>query len=152
MRTVLGPAYELREPDDDGLCCGAGGAYSVMQPELATAIRDRKVAALRAAGGMDPDVVSANPGCAMHLAAAGLVCGIPPSWWSRHSMADVADLVARLIAIEEELRDLAYDRLQAAAEEGDHSAAAEEKRVLQARRAVERAIGALGAAPEVDGS
>jgi glycolate oxidase iron-sulfur subunit len=72
VRTVLGPAYELREPDDDGLCCGAGGAYNVMQPELATAIRDRKVAALRAAGGMDPDVVSANPGCAMHLGAAGL--------------------------------------------------------------------------------
>jgi hypothetical protein len=66
-------------------------------------------------------------------------------------MADVDDLVARLIAVEEELRDLAYERLQAAAEEGDREAAAEEKRVLQARRAVERAIRALGAAPEVEG-
>ena len=72
VRTVLEPAYELRETDDDGLCCGAGGAYNVMQPELAAEIRDRKVAALRAAGGPDPEVVSANPGCAMHLGAAGL--------------------------------------------------------------------------------
>ena len=66
-------------------------------------------------------------------------------------MADVDDLAARLIAIEEELRDLAFDRLQTAAADGDREAAAEEKRVQQARRAVERAIRALGAAPELDG-
>jgi glycolate oxidase iron-sulfur subunit len=28
VRTVLAPAYELRETADEGLCCGAGGAYS----------------------------------------------------------------------------------------------------------------------------
>jgi len=66
-------------------------------------------------------------------------------------MANVEDLVTRLIAIEEELRDLAYDRLQTAAEGGDREAIAQEKQVLQARRAVERAIRALGAAPEVEG-
>ena len=66
-------AYILRDTDDDGLCCGAGGAYAVLQPELAAAIRDRKVSALRAAAGdAAPIVVSANPGCAMHLSAAGL--------------------------------------------------------------------------------
>ena len=32
--------------DDDGLCCGAGGAYSVLQPELAGLIRDRKVSVI----------------------------------------------------------------------------------------------------------
>ena len=42
------PPTDLRETDDDGLCCGAGGAYAVSQPELAGEIRDRKVAALRA--------------------------------------------------------------------------------------------------------
>jgi glycolate oxidase iron-sulfur subunit len=75
VRTVLLPAYRLRETDDDGLCCGAGGAYAVLEPELAGSIRERKVAALRAAAGDDAEdlvVVSANPGCAMHLAAAGL--------------------------------------------------------------------------------
>ena len=40
----------LVETDDDGLCCGAGGAYAVLQPDLAVAIRDRKVAALRTRG------------------------------------------------------------------------------------------------------
>ena len=73
VRTVLRPAYELRETDDDGLCCGAGGAYNVMQPDLAGRVRDRKVAALEAAARGAPLVVaSSNPGCEMHLAAAGL--------------------------------------------------------------------------------
>jgi glycolate oxidase iron-sulfur subunit len=72
VRDVLAPAYELVETADDGLCCGAGGAYNVMQPRLAAEIRDRKAAAIRTAGGPDPLVVSANPGCAMHLAGAGL--------------------------------------------------------------------------------
>jgi len=75
VRTVLAPAYRLRETADDGLCCGAGGAYAALEPELAGAIRDRKVAALRAAAGDASGplvVVSANPGCAMHLGAAGL--------------------------------------------------------------------------------
>ena len=56
--------------DDDGLCCGAGGAYSVMEPELSTAIRERKTAAVARSGATV--VASANPGCSLHLAAAGL--------------------------------------------------------------------------------
>jgi hypothetical protein len=55
----------------------------------------------------------------------------------------VDELVEQLQGVEEALRDLAYDRLQAAAD-GDDGAAADEKRLLQARRAVERAIHALG--------
>jgi hypothetical protein len=55
----------------------------------------------------------------------------------------VGDLVGQLRNIEEALREIAYDRLQAAAD-GDDGAAADEKRLLQARRAVERAIHALG--------
>lgn len=55
----------------------------------------------------------------------------------------VDGLVEQLRAIEETLRDLAYDRLSAAAD-GDADAAADEKRLHQARRAVERAIHALG--------
>lgn len=72
-RTVLAGAYTLVETDDDGLCCGAGGAYSQFQPALAAQIRTRKVAALQRAGANAPGTVvcSANPGCAMHLASAG---------------------------------------------------------------------------------
>lgn len=75
VRTVLAPVAELVELDDDGVCCGAGGAYSALEPRLAAQIRDRKVAAIaRAGGGV---VASANPGCAMHLAAAGLTVRHP---------------------------------------------------------------------------
>jgi glycolate oxidase iron-sulfur subunit len=68
---VLAPyVRELVELDDNGMCCGAGGAYSVLQPELAGDIRGRKVDAI---GRVAPDAVaSANPGCAIHLAAVGV--------------------------------------------------------------------------------
>jgi glycolate oxidase iron-sulfur subunit len=74
VRTALAAAYDLRDTDDEGLCCGAGGAYAVSQPELAGEIRDRKVAALERAGAKEPGaiVASANPGCMMHLRAAGI--------------------------------------------------------------------------------
>jgi glycolate oxidase iron-sulfur subunit len=77
VRAVLAGAYRLHDTDDDGLCCGAGGAYNALQPALAADIRERKVAAIRRAAAdgdarRPPLVVSANPGCAMHLAAAGL--------------------------------------------------------------------------------
>jgi hypothetical protein len=57
------------------------------------------------------------------------------------------EIVAQLRAIEERLRDLAFDRLRDAAE-GDAAAAADEKKLQQARRAVERALRALGGAPD----
>ena len=69
VRAVLARYVDLVELDDEGLCCGAGGAYSLLQPELAGAIRDRKLAAIVRSGA--PIVASANPGCALHLAAAG---------------------------------------------------------------------------------
>ncbi len=80
VRTVLAPAYRLEETADDGLCCGAGGTYSVREPALSGAIRNRKVAALRAAhrdAHTPLVVVSANPGCTMHLQAAGLTVRHP---------------------------------------------------------------------------
>jgi len=47
------------------LCCGSAGTYSVLQPDLAYRLRDRKLAALQPA---QPEViVSANIGCIQHL-------------------------------------------------------------------------------------
>ena len=63
-------------------------------------------------------------------------------------MTGFDDLIAQLASVEERLRDLAYDRLRAAAEDGDADAAAQERQILKARRAVERAIHALGGASE----
>jgi glycolate oxidase iron-sulfur subunit len=75
-RDVLAPFVdELIELDDDGLCCGAGGAYSVVERDMAERIRDRKVLAI---ADVRPDVVaSANPGCALHLQAAGVPVAHP---------------------------------------------------------------------------
>lgn len=70
VRAVLHPFADVVELDDDGLCCGAGGAYAAQHPELASEIRDRKVAAVRRTGA--PVTAGANPGCALHLRAAGL--------------------------------------------------------------------------------
>lgn len=47
------------------LCCGSAGTYSVLNPEIAFQLRDRKLANL---GEMAPEViVSANIGCITHL-------------------------------------------------------------------------------------
>lgn len=83
VRTVLAPYADLVELDDEGLCCGAGGAYSSLQPELAVAIRERKLASIGRSGA--PLVASANPGCAMHLAGAGVE--------TRHPLEIVAEAI-----------------------------------------------------------
>ena len=50
----------LNRPD---LCCGFGGTFSVRQPEVSVAMADDKLAS---AGTVDA-LVSADPGCLMHL-------------------------------------------------------------------------------------
>ncbi|MCU1399677.1 MAG: putative iron-sulfur protein, partial [Acidimicrobiales bacterium] len=73
VRTVLGRYADIVELDDDGLCCGAGGAYSALQPKLAGDIRARKLESIERASQRSSATVvaSANPGCSMHLAAGG---------------------------------------------------------------------------------
>ena len=56
------------------------------------------------------------------------------------------DLADRLDVIAEELSDLALDSLRAALERGDSSRPVEEKRLTQARRAVEKAAHLLRSA------
>ena len=54
------------------LCCGSAGTYNIMQPDIARALRARKVAAIEATGA---DVVATgNIGCMTHIAPA---TGIP---------------------------------------------------------------------------
>jgi glycolate oxidase iron-sulfur subunit len=47
------------------LCCGSAGTYSVLQPELSSSLRERKLAAL--APQEADTVISANIGCITHL-------------------------------------------------------------------------------------
>jgi glycolate oxidase iron-sulfur subunit len=49
------------------LCCGSAGTYSVLQPELSTQLRDRKIGHVEA---VKPQaILSANIGCITHLAS-----------------------------------------------------------------------------------
>jgi L-lactate dehydrogenase complex protein LldE len=52
----------LPRPD---LCCGFGGTFSVRQPEVSVAMADDKLGG--AAGAGVDALVSADPGCLMHL-------------------------------------------------------------------------------------
>jgi glycolate oxidase iron-sulfur subunit len=63
-------------PSDSHLCCGSAGTYSVLQPELSTQLRDRK---LKALAPLQADtIVSANIGCIQHLQAG---CSQPVRHW-----------------------------------------------------------------------
>lgn len=69
VREVLSRYASVVELDDDGVCCGAGGAYSALRPKMARAIRQAK---LQLIDRVAPDVVaSANPGCSLWLAGGG---------------------------------------------------------------------------------
>ena len=58
--------FEVRRAASEShLCCGSAGTYSVLQPELAYALRDRKLANL--APLKAEVIVSANIGCIQHL-------------------------------------------------------------------------------------
>jgi glycolate oxidase iron-sulfur subunit len=57
--------YELLPVANSHLCCGSAGTYSILQPRLATQLRDNKLAALQAG---QPDIIAtANIGCLTHL-------------------------------------------------------------------------------------
>jgi glycolate oxidase iron-sulfur subunit len=50
---------------DSHLCCGSAGTYSVLHPQIAHELRDRKLANLAATGAKE--IISANIGCMTHL-------------------------------------------------------------------------------------
>jgi glycolate oxidase iron-sulfur subunit len=63
--------YELVPVADEYLCCGSAGTYSLLQADLASELRKRKLDALCA---HDPDVIAtANVGCQTHLASTAKV-------------------------------------------------------------------------------
>ncbi|HET9045782.1 MAG TPA: glycolate oxidase subunit GlcF [Casimicrobiaceae bacterium] len=58
--------FELAPVPDAHLCCGSAGTYSILQPAIATALRDNKVKALES--GRPAEIATANIGCMTHLA------------------------------------------------------------------------------------
>jgi hypothetical protein len=65
-------------------------------------------------------------------------------------VSSLDDIVSRLEQIDEELADLAIDRLKTSVVDNDAGAAAEEKRITRARRQVEKAAGILAGLPSDD--
>lgn len=62
--------FEVVEPQEPHICCGSAGTYNMLQPDLATKLRARKLDNLRATA---PDLVAAgNIGCLTQLAGGGL--------------------------------------------------------------------------------
>ncbi|MDO9071663.1 MAG: glycolate oxidase subunit GlcF [Rubrivivax sp.] len=67
---LRGLGFEVRLASAEShLCCGSAGTYSVLQPDLALQLRDRKLKHLASAATQDPvdAIVSANIGCIQHL-------------------------------------------------------------------------------------
>jgi glycolate oxidase iron-sulfur subunit len=61
------PGLMLREIEEPAICCGSAGIYNVTQPEMAERLQKRKIEHILAA---EPDIVAtANPGCALQVAA-----------------------------------------------------------------------------------
>lgn len=67
-------------------------------------------------------------------------------------MSQIADLQGRLASIGEDLTDLAMDRLREAIDAGADKAPASEKKLTQARRAIEKAIMLLEQVSDHDSS
>jgi glycolate oxidase iron-sulfur subunit len=57
--------HEVQVPLESNLCCGSAGAYSILEPDIARQLRDRKLDRLQS---RKPDVIAtANIGCLTHL-------------------------------------------------------------------------------------
>jgi glycolate oxidase iron-sulfur subunit len=61
------PGLRLVEMDESAVCCGSAGIYNLTQPEMAARLQRRKVAAIQRTGATI--VATANPGCAIQVAA-----------------------------------------------------------------------------------
>lgn len=64
--------FQVVEPADSHLCCGSAGTYNLLQPEISSELKRRKVETLEATA---PDVIAAgNIGCMLQI---GSGTGVP---------------------------------------------------------------------------
>lgn len=68
------PGLRLVEMNESSVCCGSAGIYNLTQPEMAAKLQTRKVENIR--GTHAAVVATANPGCAMQVAAGLQAAGI----------------------------------------------------------------------------
>jgi L-lactate dehydrogenase complex protein LldE len=72
LRASGADVAELERPD---LCCGFGGTFSVRQPDVSVAMADDKLADAQRTGA--EAIVTADPGCFLHLRARNARTGGP---------------------------------------------------------------------------
>jgi glycolate oxidase iron-sulfur subunit len=71
-KLLASASFEIIDVPEGHLCCGSAGTYNLLQPELAAALRDRKLANI---AGTRPDLVATgNIGCISQLAPG---CDVP---------------------------------------------------------------------------
>jgi glycolate oxidase iron-sulfur subunit len=72
------PGLQLIEMNESALCCGSAGIYNLTRPHMSAKLRARKSANIEATGAVM--VATANPGCAIQVAAglreAGYSAGV----------------------------------------------------------------------------
>ena len=90
--------FDVRSIPEAHLCCGSAGTYNILQPRIAGALRDRKVANIAR---LRPDVIAAgNIGCITQIASASptpVVHTVELLDWSSGGPAPAA-LAGRLVA------------------------------------------------------
>jgi len=65
---LRGARFEVIAIPESHLCCGSAGSYSLLEPEIAGALRARKLTNIRS---VQPDVIAtSNIGCLQHLGGA----------------------------------------------------------------------------------
>jgi glycolate oxidase iron-sulfur subunit len=65
---LAGAGFRVLEIPEGHLCCGSAGTYNILQPELATRLRDRKIGNIES---IAPDLIATgNIGCMTQIGAA----------------------------------------------------------------------------------
>jgi glycolate oxidase iron-sulfur subunit len=67
-RLLSGMGFEVRDVPEGHLCCGSAGTYNMLQPEIASRLRERKVTNVRSTGaGL---IATGNVGCMVQIGSA----------------------------------------------------------------------------------
>jgi glycolate oxidase iron-sulfur subunit len=67
-KLLSGMGFEVRDVPEGHLCCGSAGTYNMLQPEIASRLRDRKTANVRSTGaGL---IATGNVGCMVQIGSS----------------------------------------------------------------------------------
>jgi len=97
---LVAGGYRVVEIDPAGMCCGAAGLYTMLQPKASDDLGNQKADQIRSTG--VTKVASANPGCEMQLRSAlgpGFDIAHPIEWYLQAITA--AGLIGMVAAVQE---------------------------------------------------